>query len=90
MHGSDILAILYADDMANVSDNVRSLQAQLDVIAGFCNRTGMKINMSKTKIIVLFFVMGVTLEKMKNGTLMDIGLKLYQSINTWEYLLHPR
>ena len=50
--GSDILAILYASDMANVSDNVRSLQAQLDVIAGFCNRTGMKINLSKTKIIV--------------------------------------
>ena len=38
--------------MANVSDNVRPLQAQLDVIAGFCNRTGMKINLSKTKIIV--------------------------------------
>ena len=50
--GSDILAILYADDMANVSDNVRSLQAQLDVIARFCNRTGMKINLSKAKIIV--------------------------------------
>ena len=33
--GSDILAILYADNMANDSDNVRSLQAQLDVIAGF-------------------------------------------------------
>ena len=50
--GSDILAILYTDDMANVSDNLRSLQAQLGVIAAFCNRTGMKINLSKAKIIV--------------------------------------
>ena len=72
--------------MANVSDNVRSLQAQLDVIAGFCNRTGMKINLSKTKIIV--FRNGGYLEKTKNGILMDSGLKLYRCINTWGYLLH--
>ena len=33
MISSDILAILYAYDMTNVSDNVRSLQAQLVDIA---------------------------------------------------------
>ncbi|MEW8544973.1 MAG: reverse transcriptase family protein [Candidatus Thiodiazotropha sp.] len=49
---SDILAILYADDMANVSDTVRALQAQIDVISSFCDRTEMKINLSKTKVIV--------------------------------------
>ena len=48
----DILAILYANDIANVSDTVRALQAQIDGISAFCNRTEMWINMSKTKIIV--------------------------------------
>ena len=48
----DIFAILYADDMANCSDTVRLLQAQINVISNFCDRTGMKINLKKTKIIV--------------------------------------
>ena len=34
----DVLTILYADDMANVGDTVRALQAQIDKIASFCAR----------------------------------------------------
>ena len=49
---SDILAILYTDDIVNVSYTVKALQAQIDIIAAFCNRTGIRINLSKTKIIV--------------------------------------
>ena len=48
----DILTILYADDMADVGDTVRDLQAQIDIIARFCARTNMKINLQKTKVIV--------------------------------------
>ena len=48
----DVLTILYADDMANVGDTVRALQAQIDIIARFCARTNMKINLQKTKVIV--------------------------------------
>ena len=44
----DILTILYAD----VGDTVRDLQAQIDIIARFCARTNMKINLQKTKVIV--------------------------------------
>ena len=48
----DVLTILYADDMANVGDTVRALQAQIDIIAKFCAGTNMKINLQKTKVIV--------------------------------------
>ena len=39
---SDILAVLYADDMTNVGDTVRGLHAQINIISNFCERTGMK------------------------------------------------
>ena len=48
----DILTSLYADDMANVCDTVRTLQAQIDIIARFCSRTNMKTNLQKTKVIM--------------------------------------
>ena len=44
---SEVLAIFYADDMASVSDTVRGLQAQIRIIANFCQRTGMRVNLSK-------------------------------------------
>ena len=48
----DIFALLFADDIANVSDTVVGLQKQLNVIEKFCNCTGMNLNLEKTKIIV--------------------------------------
>ena len=48
----DVLTILYADDMANVGDTVRFLQMQIDIILRFCERTNMKINLQKTKVMV--------------------------------------
>ena len=50
--GSDIVAIFYADDMASVSDTVRGLQEQIGNISNFCERTDMRVNLSKTKVIV--------------------------------------
>ena len=38
--------------MASVSDTVRGLQAQIRIIANFCQRTGMRVNLSKTKVVV--------------------------------------
>ena len=49
---TDVLTILYADDMANVGDTVRALQAQIDKIASFCARTNIKKNLQKTKGMV--------------------------------------
>ena len=50
--GSEVLAIFYADDMVSTSDTVRGLQAQINIIFNFCQKTDMKINLPKTKIIV--------------------------------------
>ena len=49
---SDIFALLYADDIANCADTVFSLQQQLQRIEMFCNKTGMPVNLGKTKIVV--------------------------------------
>ena len=49
---SDIFALLYADDIANCADTVFSLQQQLQRIEIFCNKTGMRVNLGKTKIVV--------------------------------------
>lgn len=49
----DILALLNADDIANVSDSVRNQQAQINVLSQFCSDTGLVINFSKTKIMVI-------------------------------------
>ena len=45
----DALALLYTADMANVGDTVRTLQAQIDIIARLCTRTNMNTNLQKTK-----------------------------------------
>ena len=63
--GSEVLAIFYADDMVNVSDTVRGLQAQIRIISNFCERTGMRVNLSKTKVVVFRNV--VSFGNMKGG-----------------------
>ena len=69
--------------MANVGDTVRALQAQIDIIARFCVRTNMKINLQKTKVIV--FQNGGILRHMRNGILKELLLKLYLLTNILVY-----
>ena len=71
----DILAILYADDLANVSHTVRALQVQIDVILNFYDTTDMRINLSKTKIIVSRN--GAFLKEYENGNLKENPLRLF-------------
>ena len=40
----DILSLLFADELATVSDTIIGLQNQLTVIESFCNYTGININ----------------------------------------------
>ena len=49
---SDIICVLFADDVANCADTDINLQLQLNSIAEFCEQTGMEINKAKTEIIV--------------------------------------
>ena len=39
----------YADDFAEMSDSVRAFQMQIDITPCFCDKTGLKVNLSKTK-----------------------------------------
>ena len=48
----EIFVLLYADDIANCADTVGNLQSQLNIVELFCIRTGMVVNIDKTKIIV--------------------------------------
>ena len=48
----EIYCLLFADDVANCADTVNNLQTQLNIISDYCRETGMKVNMSKTQIIV--------------------------------------
>ena len=43
---------MFADDVASVADTKQNLQRQINYIEQFCNVTGMKINVDKSKIMV--------------------------------------
>ena len=48
----DLLALLFADDVASFSDSIIRLQQQINCIQRFCESAGMSLNLLKTKIIV--------------------------------------
>ena len=49
---ANICLILFADDIAQGADLVGRLQHQINVLKDFCNISGMKVNLEKTKIFV--------------------------------------
>ena len=48
----EVMALGYADDIAEGSDSVITLQSLINMTSGFCLRKKMQVNLSKTKIIV--------------------------------------
>jgi hypothetical protein len=48
----NLLALMYADDIGNMTDTVGRLQAILNELATFCKKFGMKVNADKTQIMV--------------------------------------
>ena len=48
----DVLAFMFADDVACFSDTIVRLQRLIDLIEKFCRSVGMELNLSKTKIMV--------------------------------------
>ena len=51
-HIQDLLALMFADDVACFSDSIVRLQQQINYIQRFCEAVGMSFNLLKTKIIV--------------------------------------
>ena len=49
MAGVALQVALYADDLALFAPSAAALQAQLDVVARFCEANGLSINVDKTK-----------------------------------------
>jgi len=49
---SEILLLMFADDVALLADIVFGLQRKLDLLHQFCMRTGLQVNIAKSKIMV--------------------------------------
>ena len=49
--GLDVSILLYADDLALLSDNMGNLQQMMDIVKNWCFKWRMSINTSKTKIV---------------------------------------
>jgi len=48
----DVYALLFADDVSTIANSTLQLQKKINVLENFCETTGMKINLQKTKIMV--------------------------------------
>ena len=48
----DVIALMFADDVACFSDTIIRLQRLINLIKRFCTSVGMKLNLNKTKIMV--------------------------------------
>ena len=47
-----VLLLMYADDLALVADNVKDLQRKINCLEMYCEKWGLTVNMSKTKVVV--------------------------------------
>ena len=48
----NIMLLLYADDLIQCTDTVGRLQKLITILEGYCDKWGLNINLSKTKIMV--------------------------------------
>ena len=48
-----VVVLLYADDVALVATSAAGLQAQLDVLAAYCERSAILVNTVKTKVLLM-------------------------------------
>ena len=80
--GSDIIHhLLFADDMALISDTVSGLQTKLNILYDQCLRLGIDINLDKTNIIV--FRKGGQLSKHEHW---KYGERNIEVVNSYRYL----
>ena len=47
-----VLMLLYADDIVIFSNTAEELQSSLDLLSDYCKRWKLKVNVSKTKVMV--------------------------------------
>ena len=49
---TEVLLLMYADDIVLVGETVIQLQRKINILEQFCKKYGMKINLDKTKVMV--------------------------------------
>ena len=47
-----LFVLLYADDTVIMAESEASLQRNLDILKSYCDSNNLKVNMSKTKVVV--------------------------------------
>ena len=48
----NVAMLMYADDLVIVGDHIGRVQKLLNTLSEFCNKWGLKVNMSKTKSMI--------------------------------------
>ena len=49
---TEVLVLMYADDMVLVGETIIQLQRKTNILEKFCRNYGMKVNLNKTKVVV--------------------------------------
>jgi len=78
---SNIVALMYADDVAEGGDTVIRLQNTIDVLEKFCDKWGLNVNTKKTKIVV--FRAGGVLKTVEKWFFKNQPLEI---VNVYKYL----
>ena len=71
---TQIMLLMFADDLALLSDTIVGLQRQLNVLRDFCNTNKLKVNEAKTKVVV--FKSGGILSRHESWTYYNVKLKV--------------
>ena len=52
LHDTKVGCMLYADDLVMLSESESGLQASLDILAEYCQKWQLTVNLSKSKVII--------------------------------------
>ncbi len=76
----NIGCLFYADDLVIISESKEGLQHSLNSLSQYCNDWYLKVNNTKTKVMVF--------EKLRNKTVIDMYLNGYslEQVNSYKYL----
>ena len=75
---TQIILLMFADDLALISDTVVGLQRQLNILYNFCDTNKLKVNETKTKVVV--FKNGGVLSRHESWTYNNIKLDVVNKI----------
>lgn len=96
---SQISCLMYADDLVILSESADGLQNSLNALGGYCDKWGLTVNMTKTKVIVFnpkrkeqtkFSINGTELECVKEIAYLGIILSQNGSFDSTKSTLYKK